>query len=88
MVGGMLIDARLEASLKISSLQTQLSTLAVTGRSGVFYDAYLFTGDLSLLVAKSELCMVVFNDMIASQDYASIAASLKTVWTNSFQGKQ
>ncbi len=87
LVGGIFIDARLEDSLKLSFLQAQLSTLAVTGQAGVFYDAYLFTGDLSMMVAKSDLCMVVFNDMVATQDYSKIESSLKTVWANSFQGK-
>ena len=81
------LDARLERSLALSSLQNKLKTLPVSGSDNVFYVSYLFTGDASTLVRKSDLCVVVFNDVVPTRHYDHVATAIQQTWEETFRSK-
>ena len=80
------LDRRLERSLSLSILQDELKTLAVTGSDGTFYDSYLFTGDSSTLVRKSDLCVVVFDDVVPARHYDHVVTAIQQTWEETFSG--
>ena len=81
------LDARLERSLSLSALQNKLKTLPVSGSDNVFYASYHFTGDVSTLVRKSDLCVVVFNDVVPTRHYDHVATAIQHTWEETFRSK-
>ena len=81
------LDARLERSLALSTLQNKLKTLPVSGSDNVFYVSYLFTGDVSTMMRKSDLCVVVFNDVVPTRHYDHVATAIQQTWEETLRSK-
>jgi hypothetical protein len=81
------VDAAVTSTFSLAELQTMFAAIQVSRMVDVFYTAFLYDGDISLLIKKTDLCMVAVKQRVATQVYSEFNGVITMAWKNTGSGE-
>ena len=76
----LILSSITDVDLTLVEITSALTGIAVTGLTGQFYVDLLYSGDISLLVSKEDLCFLVVEQKVSTAHYVAFETAIASAW--------
>lgn len=83
----LVLNAVTETDLTEMEMSSALVSVSINGLTAQFYGQNLYTGDISSLVSKEDLCFLVVQQKVTETHYSSFESTIASAWQQVDAGK-